>query len=153
MRLILAACVALAATAAIRPASAQQPVQVSAEGIIAARQAAYDLMGANAADIKRAIDSKTSDVKPYAANAKAISKWAKNVPAMFPTGTEQGGDTKALPAIWSDRSGFEAAAAKLVSASDELAKAAEANDTEAFGNAFKAVGGACGNCHKNYRAK
>lgn len=131
----------------------QQTVQVPADGMIAARQAAYDLMGAMFGDIKRALDAKVTDVKPFKANAEAIGNWAKNVPNMFPPGTEQGHGTKALPAIWSDRAGFEKAAGNLLSAADQLAKAADANDAAAFTAAFQATGQACGGCHRNYRAR
>ena len=128
-------------------------VQVSAEGIIEARQAAYALMGAGFADMKRAVDAKVTDVKPFKANAEAIGKWASNVTTMFPPGTEQGHDTKALPTVWSDRAGFEKAAEALVSASAELAKAANANDPAAFASAFQQTGKACGGCHRNFRVK
>ncbi len=130
-----------------------QTVQVPADGIIGARQAAYALMGANAADMKRAIDAKVTDVKPFKADALAINKWASNVPNMFPVGTEHGHDTRALPAVWSDRPGFEKAAGNLATTSAELAKAADANDPAAFASAFQEMGKACGACHRNYRVK
>ena len=59
--------------------------------------------------MKRAVAAK-EEVKPYADRAEAISGWALQFPTLFPPGSEKGHDTKALPAIWSDRAGFEKAA-------------------------------------------
>lgn len=142
-----------AGLAPIGPAHAQGMVQVPADAIIAGRQAAYSLMGANYGDMKRAVDAKVTEVKPFKNNADAIAKWAKAVPGMFPAGTEQGNNTKALPVVWSDRAGFEKAAADLRSAAEELSKAADANDPAAFATAFADTGKACGACHRTYRAK
>ena len=153
MRVVVLTGLAVAA-AIFGVAEAQtQTVQVPAVGIIAARQAAYALMGADATDIKRALDAKVTDVKPFKANAEAIEKWASAVQVMFPPGTEQGHDTKALPAVWSDRPGFEKAANTLKERAADLAKAADANDPAAFAAAFGEMGRACGACHRNYRQK
>jgi cytochrome c556 len=69
----------------------------------------------------------------------------------FPEGSQTGMDTKALPAIWSDRAGFDAALAKL----QDAAKAAVASPPatrEELGATMGSIGGACGGCHKAFRA-
>ena len=149
MRVPMMAAALLAGGSALAQA---QTVQVTADELIAARQAAYDLMGGNFADMKRAVEAK-SEVKPFKANAEAIGKWARAVPTMFPPGTETGHNTKALPAVWSDRPGFEKRAAALMEAADTLAKAADADDQAAFASAFQTTAKACGGCHHDYRAK
>jgi cytochrome c556 len=126
--------------------------QASPDSIIAGRQAAFDLQGAVANDMKAAVESGTA-VKPYTDGAKALAKWAAAIPGMFPAGTETGGNTKALPAIWSDRAGFEKAAATFGENATKLSAAAAADDKTAFAEAFKATAGACGACHRTYRAK
>jgi cytochrome c556 len=56
-----------------------------------------------------------------------------------------------LPTVWSDRAGFEKAAADYASAADAMAAAAKAGDKDAFTAAFEQTGAACGACHKVYR--
>src|SRR5690348_11674078 len=102
--------------------------------------------------MKRAVAAK-EEVKPYADSAAAISKWAKQFPTLFPPGSDKGHDTKALPAIWSDREGFEKAAANLSEAAAKLAAVAKANDKAAFPDQFDAMTKACAACHRTYRAK
>jgi cytochrome c556 len=126
-------------------------VELAPSTLVAIRKAGYDLQGANLGDIKRAVEAKATDVKPFKQNAEAILAWAKVIPDLFPEGTEK--DTKALPAVWSDRAGFTKAATALATAAESLVKAADANDPAAFGAAFKATGEACGGCHRPYRAK
>ncbi|HBK04301.1 MAG TPA: hypothetical protein DDZ81_00370 [Acetobacteraceae bacterium] len=125
-----------------------------AEGLdpIAARQAAFSLNNGNFAFIRSVVQAK-GDVKPLEVPAKAIAKWAAVIPTMFPKGSEQGGDTKALPEIWSDSAGFQKAAMRLGEAATKLATDAKAGDAAAVAADTKALGEACGACHKAFRAK
>jgi cytochrome c556 len=132
-------------------AHADDEVELAPSTLIAIRQAGYDLQGANLGDLKRAVEAKTTEVKPFKPNAEAIVAWSKVIPSLFPKGTDK--DTKALPAVWSDRAGFEKAAANLTAAAETLVKAADANDPAAFATAFKATADACGACHRPFRAK
>lgn len=61
------------------------------------------------------------------------------------------GDTKALPAIWSDGAGFETAMSNAVAASAALLVAAQSGDAGAYGAAIKGLGATCGACHSTYR--
>ena len=126
-------------------------VELAPSTLVAIRQAGYDLQFANMGDMKRAVEAGVTEVKPFKPNAEAILAWSKVIPALFPKGTDK--NTKALPAIWSDRAGFEKAAATLSAAAESLVKAADANDPGAFVAAFKATADACGGCHRPYRAK
>jgi cytochrome c556 len=147
MKRLLAAVALLAATPALAG-----PVTVPSDTIIAARQSTYFLSGIVFGGLKQAVTS-GAEVKPLADNAAAIAEWASIVTTMFPPGTDKGHDTKALPAIWTDRAGFEKDAAAYVTASKSLAAAAKAGDKAAFALAFKQTGKACGACHKAYRQK
>jgi cytochrome c556 len=122
------------------------------DAIITGRQAGYDLLSAHAGAFKRAVEGGEA-VKPLADAAKAIGAWGRAIPGLFPPGTDTGHNTKALPAVWSDRAGFEKSAAALVAASDKLVIAANADDKAAFADGFKEMSAACGACHKTYRAK
>ena len=131
------------------------PVIARAAGpadMIPLRQAGYDLLAGTFAGLKPAIDAK-ADVKPLAARAEAMAKWGKQIPLLFPTGSDAGHPTKAQPAIWSDRAGFEKAAANFTEAAEKLTVLAKAGDADGFAAQWKAVGDTCGTCHKDYRAK
>jgi len=69
--------------------------------------------------------------------------------SLFPAGSESG-DTKADPAIWEDREGFEAALAKWQDAV-AAAIAAQPADVDQAKAAMNPVFGACKGCHDNYR--
>jgi cytochrome c556 len=120
--------------------------------VIAVRQAGMELQSAAIGAVNLAVKAGV-DVKSFAGAGSATAGWAKRIPGLFPPGTDKGEDTKALPEIWSDSAGFAKAAAALGTAADKLTAAAKADDKEAFGAALKDVGGACGACHKTYRAK
>jgi cytochrome c556 len=74
---------------------------------------------------------------------------AYSVGDYFPAGSDQG-ETRALPEIWSDMAGFEAALAKLQEASD-AARATEPKSIEDVQAAIGPIGQACGGCHEKYR--
>jgi cytochrome c556 len=120
--------------------------------VIAVRKAGMDLQGATLGAVKAAVGAGV-DVKNFAGAGSAMSAWAKQIPGLFPAGTDKGEDTKALPTIWSDSAGYAKSAADFGAAADKLTAAAKANDKDAFAAAFKEVGEACGACHKTYRAK
>ena len=119
---------------------------------IETRQAGMDLQSGDFAGIRAVVAAK-GDVKTLENPAKAIARWIKQFPTLFPAGTEQGHDTKALPAIWSDNAGFQKAAGNLASAATKLAELAKAGDADAVAAQVKVVGDACAACHKDYRAR
>jgi cytochrome c556 len=131
--------------------AAQAQTAISPDAVIAGRQGGMALQGAVLGSMKAAVDAK-ADVKPLKVGAEAIGLWAQAIPGMFPVGTE-GGKTKALAAVWSDNAGFTKIAADLAAAAGKLTAAADANDKDAFADAFKAAGAACGGCHRTYRAR
>ncbi|HEV7417150.1 MAG TPA: cytochrome c [Tianweitania sediminis] len=75
-----------------------------------------------------------------------------DVEALFPEGTETGGDTEASPKIWEDRAGFIAVAEKF-KADTAAAVAANPQDLQSFQTQFKLVTANCGTCHQGYRVK
>jgi cytochrome c556 len=126
----------------------------SAQGLdpIAVRQAGMSLQAGDFAFIRAVVAAK-GDVKPLEAPARAIVKWAAVIPTAFPKGSETGGNTKALPEIWSDQAGFQKIAMTLGEVATRLATAAKAGDTEAVATEAKLLGDQCGACHKTFRAK
>lgn len=99
--------------------------------------------------MKAAVDA-GAPVRPFAEDAQWFVGWGKQIPAMFPPGSETGHDTKAKPNIWTDKAGFDRFAGDMAAAGQKLATAANADDKAAFGDAFHDLGKACGGCHKAY---
>lgn len=71
---------------------------------------------------------------------------------LFPEGTETGNDTRALPAIWENKSDFEKHAQDLQDAA-MAAREVAPGGKEAFVPAFQKMGKTCGACHEDFRAK
>jgi len=113
------------------------------------RQAAMKSNSANAKAIKAAVESK--DYATVEAKAKDIMGTADRIVSLFPKGSTTG-KTKAKPEIWEKSEDFSKAAKNLSKAAGEVASAAKAGDAE-VGVKVKAMGDACGACHKAFRAE
>ena len=118
--------------------------------VIEKRQAAMKANSADAKAIKAAVESK--DYATIEVKAKDIMATAEKIPALFPKGSTTG-KTKATPAIWEKSDDFAKAAKNLGKAASELAAAAKAKDDAEIGVKVKALGDACGSCHKAFRAE
>jgi cytochrome c556 len=145
MRLAL---LAVATVGALGIARADEP----AFNIIETRQAGQDLLAGTFTGINQGVAHQVP-VKAFASPAAGMARWMGQFPTTFPPGSDQGHNTKALPAIWSDRAGFDQAAANFITAADKLSQLAKAEDTAGFAAQVKVVGSACGACHNKYRAK
>lgn len=119
--------------------------------VIKARQDNRKATGPLMKGIKDAIDSK-GDAKVVAANAAKLKELELAFEKMFPAGSDKG-ETKALPAVWSDMPGFLKASADASAAYDKLAVAAGSGDFAAMETARQGVGKACSDCHTKYRVK
>ncbi len=89
-----------------------------------------------------------------AAAGRRLASNAGKITALFVKGTslkDGVGKTRAKPDIWAKWSTFEAAAAKLKSAGENLAMVAATGDAAAIKVAAGAIGKACGSCHKPFR--
>jgi cytochrome c556 len=132
-----------------------QTAELTPQQIVAARQASLELSSATfAAMLKAAADG--ADAKTSSQPAHALAMWAKVLPTLFPAGTGAGQtplETKAKPEIWSDRAGFEKAAANYLAAATTLSSLAEADDTAGFKSQLDDVKKACIACHKAYKGR
>jgi cytochrome c556 len=81
---------------------------------------------------------------------KAYIETAEKAPALFPPGSDKG-KTHALPAIWQNKSDFEARFAKL--GDDAKAAMASVKDAATFKAGFAPIFKDCGGCHELYREK
>jgi len=72
------------------------------------------------------------------------------LPSLFPAGSETGGDTRALPKIWTEKAKFDQVNAdfeKIVASAIVAIK-----DEATFKSEFPKVVTACDTCHDSYRA-
>ena len=69
----------------------------------------------------------------------------------FVAGTENVGNTKAKPEIWSKAADFKKAADNMQTEMAKLAQLASAGDEAGFKKQFGAVGGTCKACHDDFR--
>ncbi len=119
--------------------------------VITARRDGFKAMGANMDAIKVVVDAR-GDARPMAARVDEVVAYLGTIHGRFPEGSGTG-DTRAQPAIWTNRADFDRVAANAVTAGQTLRTAVSANDPAATAAAFQALGGACGACHRPYRAR
>lgn len=140
----LTTALALALTVSAPAAFAQD-----AAAAIGARQAIMKYLGGNMRSMAGMAQGKLDFNADYVkAFGTAAATMASSYVLLFPDGSMEGGNNKAAPAIFSDRAGFEAEAAKLAAAATAMAAATTAEEMAAT---FGAVGGSCSSCHKGYR--
>src|SRR4051812_16751844 len=70
---------------------------------------------------------------------------------LWPDNSKVGGDTASLPAIWENKSDFDAKLAKL--SSDSKAAEPKVKDLDTFKASMGDIGKDCGGCHNTYRKK
>jgi cytochrome c556 len=147
--LILAAStLSLTAAAVARPADTPMKAPDHA-AVIQARQAGFKLSVASFLAIKIGI-GRGDDAHLYALPANALAAWGKAIPTMFPPGSD-GATSNALPTVWSDRAGFEAAAATMSAAAAKLAELSKAGDAPGVAAQWDVLKGSCSDCHTKYR--
>ena len=123
-------------------------VALAQADVIKQRQDNRKAAGAAMRGIKGVVDAK-GDVKEAAPHIAKLKELEAAFVKLFPAGSDKG-ETKALPAVWTDMAGFQKASANAMAAYDAMGKAA---DAAALGAAFAETGKACGACHNAYRAK
>ena len=152
----LAGACALAALGLTAAQAQSGPADHWAAKTIAARQASLAMSAVTFGAMIHATDG-GAEAKTQGFSANALARWAKVLPTMFPAGTGQdnadAAKTRALPVIWSDRAGFDKAAADYADATAKLLDLAKGGDTAGFKDQLKVVNGTCDACHDRYREK
>ena len=116
--------------------------QLTAQEIVAARQAAFHLSGAAMGNMRGAIE-READPKSQAYAARGVARWARALPTLFPDSTAAVTPTRARPEIWRSKADFEAKAAAYAVAADRLAEAAASGDKQAFADQHRATAATC----------
>ena len=83
-------------------------------------------------------------------HADAIASLASQLDILFPEGTG-GGDTEALPNIWTESEKFAAAISSMQDAAAALQTAA--SEGKPVMPAFAGIGKSCKGCHESFRAE
>ena len=118
-----------------------------------ARHEHYENLG----DAFKAVrDNSRGDTPDWSALEKAASTVVEasvDQQQWFAKGTgSEAGKTRALPEIWTKAEDFTAAQKMFSDRAPKLLAAVKAKDAAGVQAAFKEVGGACKNCHDNFRA-
>lgn len=138
------ACILAGLTASILSAPAQ-------DDPIAARKTVMRSFGAASRDPGLMLRGEAPfDLSKVEASLKIFADGAEKLPALFPENSKSG-DTKAAPAIWTEKAKFDAIANKL--ASDATAAAGSIKDEASFKATMPGVLGACAACHRDYRPR
>lgn len=120
---------------------------------IAERQDNFEGIGDAFKAIRGQLEQESPDLSVIEAKAGEINERAGNIEQHFveETAREDGYDTEALAAIWQNPEDFDEATQKLIDTSAALVEAAGGGDPAAVGAAVKEMGGACKNCHDQFR--
>lgn len=92
------------------------------------------------------------DAETVSNSLAVFATTAEEAPALFPVGSETGGDTEAKMTIWSDRAGFDQAFANFGEAV-AAAQAADIQTLEALQPQLQGVLKTCRDCHDGYRVE
>ena len=144
--LVVAIAGALAAGAMVGGAT----LALAQADVVKERQENRKQAGAAMRAIKAVIDAK-GPTAPAVEQAAKLKTLEAAFVKMFPAGSDK--DSKALPVVWTDMAGFQAASKAADAAFDKLAVAAGSGDQAALAAAFADAGKACGACHDKYRVK
>ena len=148
MKMLASFALAVAAIGLSAPAAAQFQ---KPEDAVKYRKAAFTVMGAHFGRIGAMASGKVPfDAKVAADNAVIVETMSKLPYAGFVPGTDKG-DTRALPAIWTEQVKFNAAAEKMQGEVSKLAAAAKTGNLDAVKTAFGAAGQSCKACHDDFR--
>ena len=118
------------------------------------RQNNYKAIGGHMGAIGAILKGEVAHKDQLSVHADAIAAIAANAETLFPAGSgPDAGETRALPVIWTDTAEFQKVVDGFKAAAANAAAVAKTGDMAAMGDAVKQLGGACGACHKTFRAK
>ncbi len=125
----------------------------AAPPVIGERQDNFEAIGDSFKAIRTQLEGSAPDAAIILTAATDMNAAAQKIEGHFPAGTsvDDGYDTEALATIWQKPDEFRAAHTMLVERSAEMMKLAEAGDPAAIGAYVPELGGACKNCHDNFR--
>lgn len=148
MRLIPAFALTVVAVSLATPALAQfqRP-----DDAVKYRKAAFSLMGTHFSRVGAMASGRAPfDAKVAADNMAVVETLSKLPWEAFGPGTDKG-DTRALPAVWTEQAKFKAANEKMQAEVVKLNAAAKTGNLDAIKTAFGATAASCKACHDDFR--
>jgi len=122
----------------------------SDEAFIKYRQDLMESIGGNMGAIGDTLKNKLPYKDNIATHAQGIHLASQLITSAFKKEVSAG-PTDAKADIWKDWDKFATAAKNMGQESEKLAQVAKSGDMEAIGAQVKALGKACGTCHKAFR--
>jgi cytochrome c556 len=116
------------------------------------RHHAMESMGKHMKELRRTAEGAATLGSGALSLARALKERAKELLSLFPESSRGRKGSREKPEIWSDWSGFSAAAVDLEEAADRLVAAAASGDRARLAAALKRAGDECIACHDRYRA-
>jgi cytochrome c556 len=143
---------ALAALAALTCVGAQAQF-AKPEDAIKYRKAAFTVMATHYARVAAMAQGRAPWDAKAAADSMVIVMDLHKLPfTAFGEGTDKGGDTKALPEVWSKQAAFNTARDKMFTEVAKLDAAVKGGNMDTI-KAAAGLGGSCKGCHDDFRAK
>jgi cytochrome c556 len=149
MKFLAPLAMAIAITSLSAPAFAQFQ---KPEDAIKYRKATMTVMASHFGRVGAMASGRVPFDAKVAADSSAIVETMSRLPwEAFGPGTDKGGDTRALPAIWTEQAKFKEGSDKLQVETAKLSAAAKTGNLDAVKTAFGAVGQTCKACHDAYQ--
>lgn len=130
--------------------SVQVVAETTVEDAFKYRKNIMEAMGGHAGALSMALRGLAGSAESAARHAEAMSGLGTEIGSIFQEGSDVE-DSEALPEIWEEPEEFAEAVAKAEEALAVLKVAANDNDVQALGRAFRNVGKACKGCHERFR--
>jgi len=131
------------------------PVVADGKDDIKYRKSVMKAVGGHWGAMKLIIGGKSGNKADLVGHAEALAGLAKAATSAFPKGSgPEAGKTAALPEIWTKPDDFKKVTLAFISEADKMVAAAKTGDMGVLGKQLGIMGkGACGACHKPFRAK
>ncbi|MEG3620270.1 cytochrome c [Magnetovibrio sp. PR-2] len=128
------------------------PALADEAGEIKYRKAVMKSIGGHMGAIVGILKGQTGNKANLAAHGRGLAELASITRSVFPAGSDFG-ETEALPAVWEKPAEFAKAVSMFEAAAKGMETATMSGDMAAVGAALGKLGGACKNCHENFREK
>ena len=122
----------------------------SAEDAFKYREYIMEAMGGHAGALSMTLRGLAGNAQNASKHAEAMANLGTEIGSLFQEGSNVE-DSEALPEIWQEPEEFAKAVAKAEDAMAILKAAANDNDVQALGRAFRNVADACKGCHERFR--
>lgn len=129
-----------------------KPGQAAAAQLVAARKAMMHMAATLAFENVMPAARNGTDVKRQEHSADSLAHFGHSIAGLFPAGSLTP-ESRASPAIWTNKADFDAKAKSFGDSSARLAELAKAGDSAGFAAQAKVVAGGCNSCHARYRTE